>query len=529
LNRHLADARMGRSTRGPGSSFTSSDRAEIGRTLPLLLFITGVFLVLIPTNTVFVAAAFLAGLISIRALYLLVFRPGNFRFTWLLGTGLLLGYGLGTFNSAGQLLASGATVAASIGRDDAALCVALAVCVWVSATLYFVGSLLEAPVKLDLSGLQSYDLIFLWAAMAIVAAAYLTGGIGYMGAEASDVTHHESPLGAFASLMSPVLPSLTVLLRNKSKLLKRSVAFWMVLGMEFAALFPQGRRVLIYSAVVLFVALTISGTRFKLASGKTILTLLLAVGTLYLGNKIFYAMRYERAHSGRRSSIDLISNVQGAIEIVLSGDSRYNAAVGKNLRERTLVLKYFSDILDASWHREPLWGRATIFDLRVAIPSVLDPNKADILAPYGMEETLVNPAFGLKPIDEANTILTTGLADFSLVGCFVYPFLVCALFSALYRFSTRWLPPPIVVVVFFAMTFLMLQADVTTANYVISCRNLAAISAGFVLLGKLRNTLWRPRPVLSGTGARPVFIVASAGTPLVPNTANAQTLKTTNR
>jgi hypothetical protein len=524
LNGSRPSSRVGRSAGGSGSTSKTSDFAQMGRALPLILSVAGVFLVLIPTNPVFVGGAFLSALVSMRALYVLVLKSGNLRFTWLLGTGLLLGYGLGTFNTAAQMLAAGETVATVTSHEQGALCTALAVCLWVSATLYFVGSLVEAPVKLDLSRLQGYDQIFLWASMAVVAAAFLTGGIGYMGADASDVTHHESPIGAFAALLSPILPGFTVLLRDKTKLIRRPIYFWLLLGIEFAALLPQGRRVLIYSAVLLFIAFTLRGTRLTLASGKTILLLLLAATTLYFGNKFFYAMRYQRVLSGHRASMGLISNLQGATEILLSGDSRYNDAVQKNLRERTLVLGYFSDLLDASWHREPLWGRATIFDIRMAVPAVLDPNKADVYD-FGMEETIVNPEFGLKPVDQANSILTTGLADFGLIGCFVYPLFISAILSVLFRLSARWLPTPVVVVFFFAMTSLVLQTEFTTATYVVACRNVAVVAAGFVLLGKLRNALWRPPQRHSTGSATPaVLIVVPTGTSFVPNSAKARNL-----
>jgi hypothetical protein len=466
-------------------SSRTSDYGHIGRTLPVILFIIGLFLVLIPSSVVFVSCAFLSALVGVRALYLLVFKTGNLRLTWVLATGLLLGYGVGTFNTAAQLLAIGSTY---FGHDLSSLCVALAVAVWVSALMYFAGSLAEAPVRLDIGMLQRYDQLFLWASLAIVALAYVTGGIGYMGADASAETHHESPLGAFSAILSPLLPGFTVLLPQKSKASRRSIYFWILLGVEFAALLPQGRRVLIYSVVVLFIALTLRGSRLRLASGKTMLLLITAVLALYVGNKLFYAMRYERTQSGRRVTLGLIDNVQGAFEIVLSGDERYAAAVQKNLRERTFVLGYFSDLLEASWRRQPLWGRVIVFDTRMAIPAFLDRNKEDVYS-IGIEETLVNPEYGLVAKDEANSILTTGLADFGLIGCFAYPFLLCLIFSRLFQLSARWLSPPIRTIAFFSLVFLLLQTEFSTSAYIVTCRNLVLISTAFTLLEKLRNTL----------------------------------------
>lgn len=470
---------------------TVEECKHISRTLPLILLLLSTVLVLIPTNRVLVGCAFVSSLVCVRALFIIVLRPGHLRLTWLLATGLLLGYGLGTFNTSLRMLVDGFTLSQATPHREDALCIALAVSMAVSAVLYFVGSLVDPPVRLNWSALSSSDQIFLWASLAITAIAYLTQGMGYMGVK-SDQQHKESIIGALASIVTPTLPAFTVLLVRKSKHTSVRFFIWMLLAMDFAALLPQGRRIMLYSVVVVFVALTLRGLRFTLANPRTIILLLVAGLTLYFGNKLFFAMRYQRNQAGRRANLSLTDNIQGAIRVLGSGDKRYDAQLQQNLRERTLVLGYFSDLLGASWRREPMWGKALLFDIREAVPSALDPNK-DVIRNLGMEETVVNPQFGLQPKDEANSILTTGLADFGVLGCFLYPLVLSLALGALVRRAVSVLPAPVGTMFFFSLVFVSLQTEMTTSEYMIICRNWVILSVGFLLLAKLRDSLALPQ------------------------------------
>ena len=366
----LVMARFPKATGRISASPTTYEINQISHVFPLVLIPLAALLLLIPTNQVFVSSAFASAVVGLRALYLLVFRTGHLRLTWLLSTGLLLGYGLGTFNTAAQMLAAGLSVAKTTGHEQGALCIALAVCLAVCGALYFIGWLADLPVRPDVRALRSTDQVFLWAGLAIVAIAYVTGGIGYGGANSSEA-HRVSALGALAGLLSPILPGLTVLLVRKSKTARRPLYFWMLLGIEFAALLPQGRRVMLYGAVVSFVALTLTGTQYTFTRLKTIFLLLIGGSALYCGNMFFYAMRYQRNHAGigQRTSLSLTDNMKDAFHILQNGDDRYDADLGRNLRERT-YRQSFAAIPPIFSGRErgsmqPMWGRAAIFNVEV--------------------------------------------------------------------------------------------------------------------------------------------------------------------
>jgi hypothetical protein len=475
--------------KGPKRTRSASEDHQISQKLPLVLLLASALVLLIPNNATLFFSSFLASLVVVRILYLQVFRGARLRFMWILSTGLLLGYGLGTFNTSAQMMFEGWSVSRLTSHDETALCSGLAVSLAVCAAMYFIGSIIETPISLSWK-LQASDQILLWTGLLLVAVAYLTGGIGYMGADSTE-EHRVSPIAEFAMLFLPILPALTVLIIRR-QFRGRSLLLWVLLGIEYVALLPQGRRALLYSMVLFLMALTFTGARIKLARSNTIFVLLAAGLTFYFGNKLFYAMRFERNQAGHKTAIGLIDNIKNAAGIVLSGDERYTASLNTNLRDRTLVLGYFSDLLAASWSHEPLWGRAALFNIRLSVPSVLDRNKFTV-TDMGQEENFVNPEFGLKARDEANSIMTTGVADFGVVGCFAYPILISLSMAGLFRICTKRLPDAVRLFTFLSLAYVMLSTEVSTSAFFVTGRNLVIVGVGLVLLEKFPKSIIQPR------------------------------------
>lgn len=460
---------------------------QISRIYPLLLFVVSLLLIAVPSNATFLVASLVAAIIGLRNLYLQALRPGNLRFTWLIATGLLLGYGLGSFNTASQVALEGWTISRSSGRDENALCIALAVSLLVGSFLYFVGPLLEASVRLPWASIHQdrSNRILIWASLGMALAALVLGKIGFMGIQVQ-AGEDESIIGALSAILTPVLPAYTVLCFKKNRQFAESLVFRILIGGEFALLLLQGRRVMIYSAVIFFLAHTLRGDRIRLARVRTIFLLIVAASALYFGSKLFYAMRYQRNLAGRRASVGLVENLRGGLASVQSGNDRLSASLGNNLRDRTFVLTYFSDLLDATWSRPLMWGRALLFNFRMAVPAFLDPNKDEVRV-FGSEEVVVNPEFGLRVEDDANSILTTGLADFGLVGCFLYP-LCCGLFiSVFFRKLCTIVPTELAGFVFLSLTFLLIQVEVATIAYFAQMRNLVLICVIFWLVKSVAN------------------------------------------
>lgn len=474
---------------------------RIGTWMPLCLVAAATATGTFPGNEIiFGAAAAVGSAVSLYAAFLVVFRLRQFRITWILADGLLLGYSLGSFNTVVRLALQGSTVAVQFARPQADLSIALAATLAVSAFLFFVGGAAEKAVRIDPSILNRSDLVFVWLGLATVLAAFATGTVGYMGTVADD-QHRVSMLGEIAGLWAPALPAATVFLFPKcTKGLSRA-ACWLLLLATLVCLVPQGRRTLLYGALLAFVAFGRTGG-VGVPVWKRILPIIAALPLLYVGNMFFYAMRVSawQAGSARLSLSELTTNAAG----ILRGghDSTFERQIDENLRDRTFVLRYFSDLLAASWTHRPLYGRDLLYCIRTAVPSVLDPDKEDVRQ-IGMEENLVNPEFGLNPIDEANSIITTGVSDFGVVGIFLYPLALSLAISAFVRRVAQNVPPIVNAMAVLAALDIMWQSEMSASVYLTLCRDLLVLALPLTIF-----KIWQQTARIAKPASRRVGILA---------------------
>jgi hypothetical protein len=466
--------------------------------LPVCLLIAAIAALAFPVNNVFIGAAATGSAVALSAIYLFIYRTKEFRISWILADGLLLGYSLGSFNTAVRLDLTGSTAAIRFARSQEQLSTALAVSLLVSALLFFVGTVAEKPIRIDLRGIVLRDMRFVWLGLAVVLAAFATGRIGYMGAVADD-QHHVSMLGEIAGLWGPALPAVTVFLLPKCLKSSSRIVAWLLLAASVLCLLPQGRRILLYAVLLAFVAVGITAPR-RLSFVKHIPLIAGALAILYAGNIFFYAMRVSswQAGSAKLSVTELSSRAAGMIRG--GNDSSFDEAVDENLRDRTFVLRYLSDLLNASWSHKPLYGRDLLFSIAMATPSVVYRDKDRVLA-VGMEENLANPEFGLFATDEANSILTAGVSDFGVIGLFVYPLVLSLLMSAFTRYIIRCTREITGAVVLFIVFGVIWQTEIGLSGYLILCRDILILSLPLTFLkmwersGSRRPSalpVWRP-------------------------------------
>jgi hypothetical protein len=169
-----------------------------------------------------------------------------------------------------------------------------------------------------------------------------------------------------------------------------------------------------------------------------------------------------------------------------------------NVSTRTFVIGYFADLIDASSKSTPLLGRGLVRNLKLLVPSVVSRDKFDI-EPYE-EEGQVDLQFGFSYIDEANTILTAGAADFGLLGVFLYPLMIVVLMRAATELVQGYFPTYFAVMIVLSFLFQMLLAETQISDYLIQLRD-AAI---FALLLYLISLLPAPR-FLEPTQGGPLF------------------------
>ncbi len=416
-----------------------------------------------------------------------------------MGTGLLLGYGLGSLNTAFAAAREGWPLGQILSRDQDSLCTALAVSLCACAILYFVGFLIEHPINLEWSAVQDpANKKLIWICLALTGFAYLTGTMGFRGVQ--NAAHKESILGALITLITAILPSYTVLVFGRPGSRREVILKWGIVAIELVVLLSQGRRILLYAVVVMFIALTVQGVRFELTNMRTILSIACAAGALYFGMQFFFAVRYVRSQSAKGSRVGMLQAAGQASDLLIRGDSRLGADSSRNLRSRTFVLGYLSDLLDASATRKPMLGEALLFNLRMSVPSFLDPNKEDVRV-LGAEEVVVNPEFGLRVEDDPNSIITTGVADFGVLGGLLYPVLAVVCLTIAFRGATKCAPVALSIFMLLGLANTLLQTELTTMAYFVNCRNILLVLGLLWIAQRIANAVVRATP----TQQRPAF------------------------
>jgi hypothetical protein len=351
----------------------------------------------------------------------------------------------------------------------------------VCAVLFWLGAR-TTPIRLDLEKLRSADAPLLWFGVLLVGAALITGTLGYQGVSASD-EGRVSVLGQLAATAAPVLPAFTLLLQGRFRSALARVLCWPVMGATLAALVPQGRRVMLYAVLLTILAFCLRGGVIRLLTWKTALILVAAGGLLYAGNVFFYAMRVSSYRAGGAKATLPGLTEKAASLLQHGGNGSLGDLVERNLRDRTFVIRYLSDLLAASWRREALHGEALVFCVESAIPSVLFPDKDRIRA-IGMEENLANPQFGLFPTDEANSVLTTGVSDFGITGMFLYPVVLVLLMEVFLKAVAGRMPEAARLFLILCVLNTLWQTELSTGGYFVLCRNLLLLSFPLIFLAK---------------------------------------------
>jgi hypothetical protein len=301
------------------------------------------------------------------------------------------------------------------------------------------------------------------------------GRIGFQGnVSIEDTGPTVSPLAVFSlALATPAgALALAVALTNprgaKALLLSMSV-FLLLLQIGL------GRRALVFSLIIFTMSALLVWRPKKLISIKTLLLIAIAFFTLQQLTTFFYAMRMASWSMHARGRLALLTLIPEAFEIY-SNDPRgeLQANIQLNVKTRTFVLQYLTDISRREADRGPLYGEDVERALIVATPSTLYRGKhVDKL--FEGEEELINPRFGYPVRDEANSIFTAGVADFGVFGIFLYPIALCIALSFILRLIYKWTSPLCGLVVGMAIGQMLLTSEADISFYFISLRNIGLI------------------------------------------------------
>jgi len=203
----------------------------------------------------------------------------------------------------------------------------------------------------------------------------------------------------------------------------------------WAITFTQARRLLVYLAMlyVIFYASDFYGySQWR----KKVFFSAMVIFVAYFGVKLFFAFRIAGWESP--GSKDAVFLLESGFDILFN-PSKYDFdyLLSENTIERPFVIKYLAQVMEQVSLGRQMSGEALYATILYSIPSVLIGVKK-----FATDEELIHPRIGLVINDDANTILTTGVADFGWPGLLLYPVLIVLVFKFLMflvkKSNIRW-------------------------------------------------------------------------------------------
>lgn len=434
--------------------------------------LTGFALLLWPDLTVFVGASAIGFAAALAVLYFCIDDPRQIRMSWLLATALLFAYDGGSFST---YLSASSTQDFEIltrQRPIALICHALALVNILAGLMLIIGWVERGAVAAI--GETGTDTWFSFAlcccGLAAILAGYLFGDLGYMGIQI-DEAGRVSALGAIASLIEGPLAGVAGYLTARARRPSSRLFYAAVVMLVTLAVVPTGRRAIVLILLVATIGFALGGGLRRLSLGQKLAAIAVGGCFAYLTSSYFFALRLATWELG--TTAPLTDQLWLGLEFMVSPSlkERFSALYYDNIRERTFVLGYLSDLLEAVGSAGPLYGETLGYYLRLCVPSALDPTKDQIIA-YQMVEALVHPKLGLPVIDEANTILTDGVTDFGITGAVLYSAALIALMRGAVWAIQRLSTPITLMFGTFTIISLIMKPELTLDEYLVPLRNL---------------------------------------------------------
>ena len=441
--------------------------------IPAILLVTGFISWIAGDETGMVLAAAVGGAVSLYLMWDWLLAEGPTRLSTIMAMTLLLGYGLGAVNTWLTLPRGGLTVAQFFGGDEGNYARGMAMVLMVSAVLCLVGELYERPVfgsefRLPLDQ-RTY--VFIVLGTVAVIGGFLSKSVGYGGAQTSG--ERLSVASALITWMFPPLTALTVavFLSTHGRFLKTLTGICALI--LWVLLMVTGRRNLIYTAMLAFFSLRLTGYRLRGTFYRKAFLITAALVFLFVGVNAFMLLRlagWQFAHG----QATLVQRIEMTVSWVEDGSAfrRATDANQANAEKRTFVLAFFADVLNGSMSHTPALGQDAAGYTVMAIPRVLYPDKPE---EFG-EEGLADDQFGLTYGDAPNSLLTNGATDFGIIGVFAYPLLMVGVFRFIVGVISRILPVFSLTFITLGMIFVPLQTESHIQAYLVTIRNVIIFS-----------------------------------------------------
>jgi len=456
--------------------------------LPFVLMCFGLAIWLIPNNATFALGAIVGSLVGLYALWDIALKGAPLRFTTLYAMSLMLGYNLGALNSWITVDRANLTLAEFFARDPADLARAIAICMASSALLFAIGEVFERPVfgeEFRLNFDKAVPIVVV--STALLLAGHATGRLGYQGITVGQ-GGHISPLAEL--IMWWCIPAFAY---SVCATLNTAGPVRWILGLctlvQLVAFVPFGRRVFVFSLLLAVIATRLGNYRFRMPFLKKLLIGVLGVALIVTASVSFIYLRFAKWQ--HKEDISLRTQIENAMDIAQKrSPTEVLQFMGRDVSTRTFMLGFFSDLLEASQHSSPMFGRDMLRNVLLTVPSVISKDKFGV-EPYP-EEIQVNMQWGFSYIDEANSLLTAGAADFGIIGVLIYPFLIIFFFRAALELLQWALPSFLGAIIALGFVYETLQAEDAPIGYFIQIRNAATVLLILYIIYSLPKFRLRP-------------------------------------
>ncbi len=472
----LQDARR----RRLGSLFVPIRRSYL-LVMPAILLAAGILGFAARSNFTMVFDAFVVSAVSIYLTYDLLGNAAPLRVSTVLSLTLGLGYGVGTLNTWYTLPRSGKTLGEFLNINTPDLAEAMA-CILIAIALMLIGGeALEKPIfgeefRVNFGdraiGIVTLGALFRMLTLATGSAIGFTSQAniqqGHVGAVATISGDVEAPLLALAFCMAI----------NARSRFKKWYLYVLTSGL-FLFDFPNGRRAMIYSAILIIIAARLGRFRVSISPFKKIAAVAVIGGMLYFFTLAFY---YFRVASYTLNQPTLSQRIDAVVTLV---DNKQNSDVDQqfstNVERRTFILGFLGELVGYTNSMPGGHGEDLVGQFKFALPSVLYPGKDVSFT----EEGLADDLFGAHYGDQANSIFTAGVIDFGVLGLVLYPLLVVLIFRIFLEFTSEIMPafPACFMVLLLLGT--LLEPETTVTSYFISMREGILLGSGVWALSVL--------------------------------------------
>lgn len=304
-----------------------------------------------------------------------------------------------------------------------------------------------------------------------------TGKIGFDSNIATDAADEASVSPVAAVLVAVITPIGGLALSIALTVREVRNRWWLMAlaGMLLLVQIPAGRRVFAFAAITYALAILVAKRPRNLFSFRNLVLMGVATMVLHVGTTFFYAMRLA-AWSHPHARVSTLQLIPEALDIYLGGHRTMDlqAAVAKNVQNRSFILDYLKELAAGEARSGPLYGQDALRAVVTATPSIIFPGKHKSHW-FGSEEPLINPPLGLPVWDAPNSIFTAGVADFGTVGIFLYPLLLCFILARIVDWAHERASRPAAMLISLYVCDQLLSVECDIATYAAMIRMVLVI------------------------------------------------------